>query len=99
MCLSGVRRAHREPTTNAREPAMSAEASWSELLAGRNAARAAMLASGVVVHAINVFLATTILPSIVADIGGLDYYAWNTTLFVLASIAGAASSPRLLQST
>ncbi len=78
---------------------MSGEASWSELLAGRNAARAAMLASGVVVHAINVFLATTILPSIVADIGGLDYYAWNTTLFVLASIAGAASSPRLLQST
>ncbi|WP_245426672.1 MFS transporter [Mesorhizobium sp. YM1C-6-2] len=77
---------------------MPNEARWSELFAGRNAARATMLASAVVLHAINVFLATTILPSIVADIGGLDYYAWNTTLFVVASIIGAACSARLLQS-
>lgn len=78
---------------------MSHEARWSELFAGRSAARATMLASAVVLHAINVFLATTILPSIVADIGGLDYYAWNTTLFVVASIVGAACSARLMQST
>lgn len=77
---------------------MSHEARWSDLFSGRNAARAIMLAFGVVLHAVNVFLATTILPSVVADIGGLDYYAWNTTLFVLASIIGAACSARLLQS-
>lgn len=77
---------------------MSHDARWSELFAGRNAARAVMLAFAVVLHAVNVFLATTILPSIVADIGGLDYYAWNTTLFVVASIIGAAGAARLLQS-
>ena len=27
------------------------------------------------------------LPTVVHDIGGLDYFAWNTTLFIVASIA------------
>nr|WP_231989032.1 MFS transporter [Pseudomonas synxantha] len=39
---------------------------------------------------------TTILPSVVADIGGLDYYAWNTTLFVVASIIGSVLSTKCL---
>jgi MFS family permease len=70
---------------------------WSAVLSGRNGIRSLALAGGVVLHAVNVYIATTILPSVVADIGGLDYYAWNTTLFVLASILGSALSARLLQ--
>ena len=69
---------------------------WGALLSGRNGIRSIALAGGVALHAINVFIATTILPSVVADIGGLDYYAWSTTLFVAASIVGAALSARLL---
>ncbi len=70
---------------------------WGELLGGRNGVRSLALAGGVALHAINVYLATTILPSVVAEIGGLDYYAWNTTLFVVASIVGSAMSAKLLQ--
>ena len=73
------------------------EASWSELLSGRNGLRSLALAGGVAVHAINVYVATTILPSVVEDIGGLEYYAWNTTLFVVASILGSALSPQVLE--
>lgn len=58
--------------------------------------RSAALAGGVALHAINVYLVTTILPSVVADIGGLDYYAWNTTLFVVASIIGSVLSTKCL---
>lgn len=71
---------------------------WGAVLAGRNGIRSLALAGGVVLHAVNVYIATTILPSVVADIGGLDYYAWNTTLFVLTTILGSALSARLLQS-
>lgn len=67
--------------------------SWLDLLWGRNGLRSLALAGGVAVHAINVFIATTILPSVVQDIGGLAYYAWNTTLFVAASILGSSSAP------
>lgn len=69
---------------------------WSELLSGRNGLRSLALAGGVAVHAINVYMVTTILPSAVRDIGGLAYYAWNMTLFVAASIFGSAITPRLL---
>jgi len=72
------------------------KASWGELLRGRNGLRSIALAGGVALHAVNVYIATTILPSVVRDIGGLEYYAWNTTLFVAASIFGSALSPRTL---
>jgi len=42
------------------------------------------LTGGVALHAINVHIVTTILPSVVSEIGGLEYYAWNITLFVAA---------------
>ncbi|MQW88239.1 MFS transporter [Sinorhizobium saheli] len=81
-----------EPTIAASAP----QAGWSDLLGGKNAAYTTILAGGVTLHAINIFIVTTILPSVVRSIGGLEYYAWATTLFVVASILGAALSPRLL---
>jgi MFS family permease len=71
---------------------------WSGLLAGQNLIFSLALGGGVTLHAVNIHIATTILPSVVKDIGGLDYYAWSTTLFVVASILGSALSARLLQS-
>ena len=74
-------------------------AGWGDLFAGRNAILSLTLVGGVALHAINVFIATTILPTVVTDIGGMDYYAWNTALFVTASILGSALVPRLLSQT
>ena len=70
--------------------------SWKSLLSGSNGIKAISLAGGVGLHAVNVFLATTILPSVVKDIGGLAFFSWNTTLFVTASIIGSVLSARLL---
>lgn len=78
------------------QSAPQAGTGWADLLSGANGVRSLALAGGVVLHAINVYIATTILPSVVKDIGGLDYYAWNTTLFVAASILGSALSARWL---
>jgi MFS family permease len=69
---------------------------WAALVSGRNAVYSIILAGGVTLHAVNIYIVTTILPSVVGDIGGLEYYAWSTTLFVVASILGAALSSRLL---
>jgi MFS family permease len=70
---------------------------WLELLRGENAPRCAVVGGGMIMHAINVFIVTTILPTVVRDIGGLQYFAWNTTLYVVASLFGAASCARMLQ--
>jgi MFS family permease len=74
-------------------------ASWGALFRGKNGLLALALTGGVALHAINVHIVTTVLPSVVRDIGGLDWYAWNTTLFVVASIVGAALSVKLLASS
>ncbi len=66
------------------------------MLRGSNGWLALALTGGVALHAVNVHIVTTVLPSVVGDIGGLDWYAWNTTLFVVASILGAVLSVRLL---
>ncbi|HSK41138.1 MAG TPA: MFS transporter, partial [Arenibaculum sp.] len=65
---------------------------WGVLLRGGNLRRMAVLAGGVGLHAVNIFIVNTILPSVVAEIGGAAYYAWNTTLFVTASIVGSAAT-------
>lgn len=70
---------------------------WGAMFAGGNAVRSLTLAGGVALHAVNVYIATTILPSVVRDIGGIDLYAWNTSLFVVASILGSALSARALR--
>lgn len=77
--------------------APEAPAGWGELFSGRNGLYALALAGGVTLHAVNMYIATTIMPTVVADIGGLDFYAWATTLFVVASILGAALTARLLR--
>ena len=69
---------------------------WNQLLSRGNAGRCAVLGGGMALHAVSTFIVTTILPSVVRDIGGLDYFAWNTTLYVMASLLGAASCSRLL---
>ncbi len=69
---------------------------WRELFGGGHGGRAIALAAGVTLHAVNIFVATTIMPSVVAEIGGLAYYAWNATLFIVGSIVGSALASELL---
>ncbi|HEV7318532.1 MAG TPA: MFS transporter [Ensifer sp.] len=77
-------------------PAPQPETGWRALLSGGNAVHSLILSGGVALHALNIYVVTTIMPSIVREIGGLEYYAWSTTVFVAASILGAALSARLL---
>ena len=76
--------------------APEARPAWRDLFTGRNAVSSLALGGSVALHAVNIYVAVTIMPSAVEDIGGLAYYAWATTLFVLASILGAALSGGLL---
>ncbi|SFP07723.1 Predicted arabinose efflux permease, MFS family [Variovorax sp. OK605] len=90
---AALRPASSPPAAPAAPPAPAA---WRELFTGRNGWRALALTGGVALHAVNVHIVTTVLPSVVREIGGLDWYAWSTTLFVVGSILGATLSVRLL---
>lgn len=67
-----------------------AQAGWRELFTGSYAARSIAIAGATIIHAVNIFIATTVMPSVVEDIGGIRFFSWATTLFVVASIIGAS---------
>ncbi|MDR0218289.1 MAG: MFS transporter [Enterobacteriaceae bacterium] len=69
---------------------------WRDLFSSKNAPSAIALSIGVGLMATYSLIAITILPSAVDDIGGLHLYAWNMTLYIVASIIGSILSARLL---
>ncbi|NSZ60126.1 MFS transporter (plasmid) [Agrobacterium tumefaciens] len=65
---------------------MGVLAEWKSLFLGGNFSKIVVLGGGIALHAINIFVGSTLMPSIVKDIGGVDLLAWNTTLYIVASI-------------
>jgi MFS family permease len=72
--------------------------SWSMLFQGRHAALTLLLNLSLSVSATNVWIVATIMPSVVADLGDAEFYAWPTALYTVASILGTASS-RFIRAT
>ena len=70
--------------------------SWDHFFKGNNKYNSIVLAGGIGLHAIDVFITISILPSIVRDVGGMQYYSLNTVLYIIASILGSALSITLL---
>lgn len=67
-----------------------ATGAWREMLGREHRGATSVLAGGVLVFSLAAFVVTTTLPSVVGEIGGLRWYAWSTTVYVLgALIAGA----------
>ncbi|MDF2983495.1 MAG: transporter [Devosia sp.] len=62
---------------------------WGEIFSGGNALPVVVFAGGVGMNAIEVYIGSTLMPSVVAEIGGLDLFAWVTTVFIVASIVAS----------
>ncbi|MEZ2371538.1 MFS transporter [Arthrobacter sp. RCC_34] len=55
-----------------------------------------VLAAGILLQAITMYLTSALMPSAVADIGGDAYYAWVTTAFIVAGVAATVATPAVL---
>ncbi|MEU7747990.1 hypothetical protein [Nonomuraea sp. NPDC049158] len=55
-----------------------------------------MLAGGVLVGAINIYLVASLLPTAVADLGGASFYAWNMTIYLVAMVIATMLAGRSL---
>lgn len=67
----------------------TSKSGWRDLFSGGRALAVTVFAGGVGLQAIETFVGSTLLPSVVADIGGLELFAWNTTVFIVASIVAS----------
>lgn len=69
---------------------------WRQLLGARYLGASTVLAGGVLLYATNEFLTISLLPSAVGDIGGQRFYAWVTTVYLVASVVAATTVHSLL---
>ncbi|MGW0040625.1 MFS transporter [Rhodococcus sp. NPDC003348] len=69
---------------------------WRDLLGPAHLGSMVVLAGGVALYATNIYLTASLLPSAVEDIGGDRFFAWATTIFLVASVASAVLVSRLL---
>nr|WP_225928208.1 MFS transporter [Rhodococcus opacus] len=72
------------------------QAGWSELLGPRYRSTSAVLAGGVGLHAVNIFLTTSLLPTAIGELGHESLYAWSATVFMVASVISSMTVSRLL---
>ena len=78
--------------TQADGEAQEAPVRWSEIFIGRYGVYTFVLNLGMMLFAINQFVVATIMPTVVADLGGVDYYTWAFSLFAVGAIIGSASA-------
>jgi len=74
-----------------RPPAEHTSSSWAEIFVGRRGLYTLLLNFGTLLFGIDNFAVNTLMPTIVADIGEVAYYAWVAMLFVVGAIVGSAS--------
>jgi MFS family permease len=71
-------------------------ASWRELFGPEHRGAVTVLAGGVLVGAVNIYLASAMLPTAVADLGGQSFYAWNMTVYLVAMVIATMLATRFL---
>lgn len=70
--------------------------SWGELFSTPYRLAVVVLAGGVLLYAMNVYLTAALLPSAVADLGDPHLYAWVLTVFLLTSVIASLFVSRLI---
>jgi MFS family permease len=66
-----------------------AESGWLAVVTPEWLPALTVLAGGVLLHSMNVLILATVLPNIVAEVGGATIMSWPTTAFVASSIVAA----------
>jgi MFS family permease len=82
-----------DETAHSKEPDQGPEdgTGWADMFRGTRGVYTVLLNLGIGVHAIDIFVITTVMPTVVAEIGGVEFYAWTTMLYMVGTIVGAAS--------
>ena len=65
---------------------------WAQIFKGRLGLYSLMLNLGILLYAIDTLIVVTILPTLVEDIGGTQFYSWTIMLFMVGSIIGAGGA-------
>jgi MFS family permease len=92
------RETHHTPTRLDTAQGAGAAPRWLSLFRDGHASISVVITGGVVIHALSLRVVSTVLPSVVEEIGGLRFFAWSTTVAIISAIWGAAFAASLVRS-
>src|SRR3954447_26351548 len=73
-------------------PAFEArKAPWADLVRDGRALYSVLIVLGTMMQALQILVIAIIMPTVVADVGGADFYTWPAMLYTIGSIVGAAA--------
>jgi MFS family permease len=73
-------------------PALDTQkAPWSDLFRDGRSLYSVLVILGTMLNALQVLVMAIIMPTVVADIGGAEYYTWTAMLYTVGTIVGAAA--------
>src|SRR5262245_50706802 len=67
----------------------TAKTGWGEMLKPAWLPAVVVLVGGILLHSMNVLMLATVLPSVVAELGGALLMSWTSTAFLASSIVAA----------
>ena len=65
---------------------------WLDLMRGGRGIYTLLINLGISLHAMDIFVIATVMPVVVGDIGGVEFYTWTTMLYMTGTVVGSASS-------
>ncbi|HJO87278.1 MAG TPA: MFS transporter, partial [Rhodospirillales bacterium] len=68
------------------------QATWQRLFSGDLLIYTLIINLGILLFAVDTFIITTIMPTVIKDIGGTELYSWPVMIYMVGAIAGAASA-------
>lgn len=71
---------------------------WRDLFSRAHAPVVTVLAAGVGLYAMNLYFTAALLPTVVSDIGGAQYYAWAATAYLITAVVATMLIGRMLAS-
>ncbi|WP_217895976.1 MFS transporter [Leucobacter sp. 7(1)] len=78
------------------QPPAPVPGSWRDLFSRPHLPVVTVLAAGVGLYAMNLYFTAALLPTVVADIGGSQYFAWAATAYLIAAVVATMLVGRLL---
>ena len=69
----------------------AAASAWIDLFREGRGVYTVLLNLGVILHGTNIFIVATVMPTVVADIGGVEFYSWPAMVYMIGTIVGASS--------
>ncbi len=67
-------------------------ATWKRVFSGNLLIYSVIINLGILLFAVDTFVITTIMPTVIKDIGGTELYSWPVMIYMVGAIAGAASA-------